>query len=192
VTFTDTIHTILTPIAEFEARPAVTTSDLPKVDFTDESQYATGWKWRFGDPFTGNDNKSILQNPFHVYSDTGKFTVILIADYQGLCSDTVTHYVRVNDAYAFFIPNAFSPNDDGRNDVFLPVGMGTNTGEFEMHIFDRWGRKVFNTTNQNEGWDGADSYSGNVCAQGVYTYIINIKEISGVKHRYIGLITLII
>ena len=51
-----------------------------------------------------------------------------------------------------FIPNTFTPNGDGRNDVWLPVG--NNVGQYEMYVFDRWGGVVFHTTDTNSGWDG--------------------------------------
>mgnify|MGYP003376584512 FL=1 len=51
-----------------------------------------------------------------------------------------------------FIPNTFTPNGDGRNDVWLPVG--NNIGEYEMYVFDRWGGVVFHSTDVNTGWDG--------------------------------------
>jgi len=66
-----------------------------------------------------------------------------------------------------FFPGAFSPNGDGLNDFFHPIGpLLTN---FTLKIFDRWGQQVFMTNNQETGWDG--SFKGSPCPMGVYSYI---------------------
>jgi|GEM_PF-6094697 len=86
-----------------------------------------------------------------------------------------------------YIPSAFSPNGDGINDVFRPVGGPIL--EFEMHIYDRWGKHYLSSTDPLSGWDG--TLSGNNCEIGVYVYWMNV-QIQGQQSRiYKGNITLI-
>ncbi len=65
-----------------------------------------------------------------------------------------------------FIPNTFTPNGDGKNDIWLPVG--NNIGEYEMHVFDRWGGVIFHSTDVNNGWDG--TMNGQQSPNDVYAF----------------------
>lgn len=82
------------------------------------------------------------------------------------------------------VPNAFSPNNDGKNDVFLPkaILIFNNTGnpilDYEMEIFNRWGEKVFFSNDVNQGWDG--KYNGQECEQGYYIYRLRALALDGV------------
>lgn len=89
-----------------------------------------------------------------------------------------------------FIPDAFSPNGDGLNDVFRPV-VNENFGiaDYELYIFDRFGRKLFSTNDYLEGWDG--TISGSNAPIGVYNYLIIVKGKSGKQNRHQGHLTLI-
>ena len=99
----------------------------------------------------------------------------------GLYSATVTHacgkyedsvHVYVRDCeIQMWIPNAFTPNGDGRNDIFLVEGR--NIEMFEIHIYNRWGREVYSSCNMEEGWNG--TVDGEPCSQGVYTYTIKFR-----------------
>jgi gliding motility-associated-like protein len=67
-----------------------------------------------------------------------------------------------------FVPNVFSPNEDGRNDVFKP--RGTNLFEYNLRIYDRWGNLVFEADNIEDGWDG--TFNGKPMNSGVFVYYI--------------------
>jgi gliding motility-associated-like protein len=85
------------------------------------------------------------------------------------CSDTANTEVRVSDNFQLFMPNAFSPNGDGINDLFLPAGV-QNIGGFKMEIYNRWGEKMFETTDPSFGWNGI--YRGKLLNDGVYIYVV--------------------
>jgi gliding motility-associated-like protein len=93
-----------------------------------------------------------------------------------------------------YIPNSFTPNGDGLNDIFSAVGY--NIVEFEMLIFNRWGEKIFQSDNINFGWNG--SYlKGNAPNQGdkvqeeVFVYKLKFIDISGLEHTKEGTVTVI-
>ncbi len=89
------------------------------------------------------------------------------------CTDTASVYVHVEQC-ALFVPSAFSPNGDGINDDFAPIGIISHSATYEFVIFDRWGRRVFYSQNPLEKWDG--KVDGQYAASNVYTYVINVVE----------------
>ncbi|MDD3876259.1 MAG: gliding motility-associated C-terminal domain-containing protein [Bacteroidales bacterium] len=86
-----------------------------------------------------------------------------------------------------YIPNVFSPNDDGLNDILFV--RGKNIESIEMFIYDRWGEKIFETTSQSNGWDG--TYKGKKCEPGVFVYRITVKFINHFPYQLHGNITLV-
>lgn len=88
---------------------------------------------------------------------------------------------------ALFAPTAFTPNNDGVNDVFY--FKGNFVKEYHVWVFDRWGRKMFESTNMNDGWDG--TYQGKPAPEGVYTYRVEVANYNGEKGERNGTITLL-
>jgi gliding motility-associated-like protein len=87
-------------------------------------------------------------------------------------------------------PNAFSPNKNGLNDVFRPVGIGVDlTLEYQLAIYNRWGEKVFETRDPLQGWDG--TYGGRQPMEGVYVYKAQVIFLDGSRKTYKGDITLL-
>lgn len=102
------------------------------------------------------------------------------------CKDTATVYIDINEQ--FFVPNAFSPNGDGLNDVFGIGNLGHNR-LIEFRVFNRWGEVVFVGDNFSKGWNGY--YKDKVADVGVYNYIIRLNLASGRERTYKGDVTLI-
>jgi gliding motility-associated-like protein len=125
-----------------------------------------------GDGLQYNNQSSVL----HLYSDTGNFDVKYVVINQYNCTDTVVKRVRVKPETNIFVPNAFTPNGDGLNEVFIPEISGAL--EYEFVIFNRWGGEVFRTYNPNEGWNGNDFNTGANSPDGVYTFVINVKDLN--------------
>ncbi len=112
----------------------------------------------------------------HSYSDTGTFAVTYVVTNQFNCTDTLVKYVRVKPETNIFVPNAFTPDGDGNNEIFLPEITGAL--EYEFLIFDRWGQAVFKTNDLNTGWNGLKNNSGITMPMDVYTFVINIKDLN--------------
>jgi gliding motility-associated-like protein len=104
------------------------------------------------------------------------------------CEDTA--YVKMEIDYTMFeiIPSAFSPNNDGRNDVFH-IGHLKYQRLLEFRIFNRWGQEIFNTVDPLKGWDG--TYKGVAQEAGVYNYLIRIATPDGKQRTFKGDVTLI-
>lgn len=135
----------------------------PDVQFINHSIFSNTYLWNFGDGVT-SDNET----PHHVYEQAGVYQVMMIANNQYNCPDTVYMDITVRPEPTIYVPNAFTPNGDGKNDLFM--AQGTNIEEFELLVFDRWGTMVFKTNNMQSGWDG--TINGVEAKQDVYVYKI--------------------
>jgi len=166
------------PIADFKTNPESKIKiSKPNVEFTDLSEGNVNlWNWSMdGDIF------SELQNPFYKFADTGSYNVKLwIKSVEG-CEDTISKTVLINGDLILYVPNTFTPNNDGTNDVFLPLGTYINPKEYNLKIFDRWGQIVYETNDMFKGWDG-DTGSGNVKHTQVYYWQLNVKDFAGESH----------
>jgi gliding motility-associated-like protein len=185
-----TVHPV--PHASFSAYPFPASMMNPTVDFTDLS---TGnpvvWSWNFGDPSTLADSSSV-QNAQYIYSSEygGIYPVTLVVENQYGCTDDTTISIIVEPDFAFFIPNSFTPNNDGKNDGFYGAGYGIVT--YEIWIFDRWGNLIFTTKDINQAWDGSVQGKGGDIAQiDTYVWKVVLTDVFNKKHKYIGHVSLI-
>lgn len=112
---------------------------------------------------------------------------VLTITYNKNCVATATINVLVENSLPVFIPNAFTPNGDGNNDVFQIYGEGIKT--VDLKIFNRWGIKVFDSNNQLNGWDG--TYKGVLQNPAVFTYVADITFLDNKKVQKVGSITLV-
>ena len=87
----------------------------------------------------------------------------------------------------FFIPNAFSPNDDNLNDTFKPMIMGIK--KYYFSVFNRWGEEIFKTENTDVGWDGM--YYGSKAPIGAYVYLIRYRDVKGIEKSFNGKVVLV-
>jgi gliding motility-associated-like protein len=160
-----------------------TNGTLPVVvSFTNNSTNANSYSWNFGNGNTANTTNVSSQT----YSNAGTYTVYLTAS-NGACSDMDYVVITVlNEEPTLYVPNAFTPNGDSINDVFL-VG-ATNIKEFNIIIFDRWGLKMFESSDIKVGWDG--TVNGTIVSDGTYFHLINAKDIDGKEIKKQGTITL--
>lgn len=117
-------------------------------------------------------------------SGNGEFEINFISD--GNCSENFRVILTVLPKIEskFYIPNVFSPNGDGINDEF-EVFPNTELSSFSLHIYNRWGSLVFESSNQKDGWDGRYP-SGEKANQGIYTYILEYTlPIPGSKKEFL-------
>jgi gliding motility-associated-like protein len=171
------------PKASFAPDASIINIQSPTVNFIDKSGNCNNWNWFFGDGFTSTAAGSTS----HAYSDTGNFKVMLIVDTLGICFDTAYATLWVRNKYEVFMPTSFSPNEDGRNDRYIPYMTGIKS--FEMAIFDRWGNKVFESNALNKMWDGKNR-NGEPMPLGVYIVSLVAKDNDGYKHEEKATITL--
>ncbi|MES2591150.1 MAG: PKD domain-containing protein [Bacteroidota bacterium] len=173
------------PEAGFNVQPSTVMITDPVISVTDISTGAELWNWNFDDLQTSN-----IYNPApHTYSDTGTYVIRLITSNQYSCADTAYQTITVEPKFLFYIPSAFSPNEDGLNDSFIPKGSFIN--EFEMKIFDRWGNLIYSSESIDKPWDGKANRGSEVAQQDVYVYSIKVTDFKNLKHIFRGIVTLV-
>jgi gliding motility-associated-like protein len=97
--------------------------------------------------------------------------------------------LKLTPDFALYIPNAFTPDGNGKNDIFQPMGVGIDEENYRMDIFDRWGENIFTSNNFRKGWDGTVKGGSKFAPQGVYTYKLQVVDTQGNKHPYVGHVT---
>ncbi|MBP7808083.1 MAG: PKD domain-containing protein [Bacteroidia bacterium] len=152
------------------------------VYFTNLSQNAIKYEWSFGDGFSATGFE-----PSHTYSQMGEFTTCLLATNSIGCSDIICKRIKVDSDWTLYIPDAFTPNTDGLNDLFF--AKGTNISKFTIVIYDRWGEKIFSSDDIMIGWDG--KYKGKLVQEDVYIWKINFTDIYSKSHEKTGHVTVI-
>jgi gliding motility-associated-like protein len=178
------------PNAMFTESPERTTILNPTVQYIDKTIDSYGiskWFWVFNNP---DESVSFDEDPTITYTDTGTYcATMLVINKQG-CADSISGCIDVQPLYTFYIPSAFSPNNDGLNDVFLPKG--SYICGFDMYIFDRWGQQLYHTTNIDKGWNGKTGSGSNPIEEDTYIYLINTTDcVNHANHEYIGNINVI-
>lgn len=152
------------PVAGFKVSPDSVTICQPEVQFIDQSQNAVKYFYFFGDSVF----RSFEANPTYLYKSSGmKYPYQIVENIYG-CKDTARHTVTI-EPFAAFIPNAFTPNEDGINENFkayitLPVE------SWNFMVFNKWGELIWQSDNPDAIWDG--KYKGQVVPIGTYTYLL--------------------
>ncbi|MBL7942858.1 MAG: gliding motility-associated C-terminal domain-containing protein [Flavobacteriales bacterium] len=159
-------------VANFIATPPSATVTNPYVEFENTSLSDTASWWSIGNPpFYETDSVS-FGIEFPPVSGTYEVT-LLVTDAYG-CTDEVVQTIVVADNFMVFVPNAFSPNQDLINDVFLPH-YSYIPEEFQIFVLDRWGTIVFASSNPEEAWTGEVRNGTHYAQDGVYQWIIEAK-----------------
>lgn len=171
------------PVAAFDATPLSTSLKNPIIQFSSNS---TGDNisllWDTGDGTT-YDSPAFS----HTYTVSDYFDVILTITNSYGCVDSMLKQVYVSPRYMLLIPNAFTPNGDGKNDLFLVQGSGVK--EYSISIYNRWGSLIFFTNDITESWDG--TVSGQPAGKGIYVYHTYFRDENDEVSEQTGSINLI-
>ena len=108
----------------------------------------------------------------YIYDNIGEFDITQVVFNELGCSDTLVQTICVENVVQVFVPNIFSPNDDGENDFFSVFSLGIS--DFSLQIYDRWGNQVFTSNDINKSWNGR--YSGEKATSGVYVAVLKYKD----------------
>lgn len=168
--FPDVMPVLVYPevVAAFNYSPNGSFGSEPIV-FADQSQNANAWNWTFGD-----NGSSQLQNPTHIYNNEGNYDIMLVATSSDGCKDTALASVSIIEGIK--IPNIFTPNDDGVNDLFEVSLSGYEN--YRCSIFNRWGNLMFETEAPQISWDGTTA-AGKLVPAGTYFCVIEFNTPNG-------------
>ncbi|MCF8296488.1 MAG: gliding motility-associated C-terminal domain-containing protein [Saprospiraceae bacterium] len=123
---------------------------------------------------------------------TADSTELIIVEVSNKCGSTIDSiYVQVEDCERkIFVPNCFTPNGDGENDLFFPMGYSLDWSTLSFYIYNRWGELLYFTHDVNKGWDGTKD-GGKLCQLGVYAWLVTVKDIYGNEVKLTGTVTLL-
>jgi gliding motility-associated-like protein len=174
------------PNANFEYSPKEPAIN-EEVQFTyTGSNNVNNWKWTFDDG-KGQHTTSDYDNPQHIFDNPGIKVIKLSVSNDYGCTDTITKFVVIQSGINVFIATAFTPNQDGLNNTFLPVY--ENVESAKMLVYDRWGELVFSTESLTQGWDG--NFKGVPAPDGVYVYVVQVVGKDHNNYTFDGTITLL-
>ena len=128
-------------------------------------------------------------NYYYDFKDVGSYQLCYYIENSLGCSKYYCENISLKGDWAYYIPNTFSPNNDGINDVFQGKGIGID--KMEMWIYSRWGDLVFHNNELQVGWNGNYLGKSQEAQQDVYSWKIELKDIFGRKHSYVGHVTLL-
>jgi len=173
----ETVVAATKPKADFRA--ANDSYDPNIVRFENESQRALTYTWIFSDGGTSD-----ADHPEYRYESLDEAAVKLVAEDRYGCRDSIE--TELDIPLNLFIPNAFTPDGDRKNELWQPLGYGFKTLEYT--IYDRWGQPVFSCALPDcRGWDG--TLNGRDVPEGTYAYIITVMPVNGRKKEVTGSVT---
>jgi len=147
---------------------------------SDSSTNASTRIWLLCDDSQTNSKRLTI-----MFKDTGKCCVLLRV-YEGPCADSIKQCFRVISKPSIFIPNLFTPNKDGINDVFEVKGEGIKA--LDCIIYNRWGQKLYSWDGVHGFWDGM--INGNIAGNGTYFFLINYTDLENKSVMERGVVTL--
>ena len=156
------------------------------VRFIDRSIDAAEWLWSFQDGAS-----TIEQNPIYFFLDGEAHTIRLVVTTVNGCTDTIEKEIYIDPKFTYHLPNAFTPNLDGENELFLGIGNYEGIIDFSMEIWNRWGERVFLTDDIGTGWNGKLNNNGIDVKDGVYVYTVAIRDAKYNQHDYKGFVVLL-
>ncbi len=152
-----------------------------------QSINASSYEWNFGDSTTSTE-----VSPTHTFNETGLFCIQLTAYGAAGCVDVAAQCVDIYDEFFVYIPNSFTPDDDGNNDKFFVSGFGIKT--VQMFIFNRWGDEIFQSDIGAQGnvyWNGLIKNTSEFAMQGSYVYKIVVTDFKTQQYDFYGDVFLI-
>ncbi|MDD4395300.1 MAG: gliding motility-associated C-terminal domain-containing protein, partial [Bacteroidales bacterium] len=173
------------PNAEFSIEPSVFMQGSATSRFIDySSNSVVTWLYDFGDGAFSNQ-----QNPMYEYTESGTYEAVLTVTDEHNCTDTAMQVVTVIPNVIVYVPNAFTPNGDGMNDVWLPIFSNIDNEKYSVCVYSRWGELIFVSNEPNVGWDG--TCGGKPAPPAVYTYMIEYYNLMGKKEIKTGIVTIV-
>ncbi len=159
------------PRASFTYTPDVNGIDTP-FSFLNTSSGASSWIWN-PEPGVWEYSRDLV----YAFPIGGYKRVLLVAVSDSGCRDTAEQLLFVREWIKFHIPNAFTPNRDGLNELFRPVGLEGRVTRYEFRIYNRWGEMLYDGNDASAGWDG--SFGGKLCQEGQYVYLLYYRDYLG-------------
>jgi gliding motility-associated-like protein len=204
------------PIANFSWGPQDANINNPVITFINEAtgyapyaiatsppvyQYGQyGVEYNIGDPYSSTtniiDNSTNFSHSYNYFDPNDVFESYPVTQWvvnQYGCTDSITKIVEIQPIVTFYIPNAFTPNGDGKNEGFKGIGEGIDNTTYNLWVFDRWGLMIYHAEDIDTPWNGhMHGDTGKPTLQeDVYVWKVQFNDIFGAQHEYHGTVTLV-
>ena len=200
------------PVADFAWNPTNADITDPLITFVNQAVGYSGYpannpsvfgpngvQYDLGDTYIPSPYVYTTGNFNHTYSDPDpkdvtefyNVTQKVVNSYG--CRDSITKQVEILPIFTFYIPNAFSPNADGKNEGFKGTGIGIDNNTYNLWVFDRWGLMIYHAQDLEKAWDGhmLGHEERPVLQEDVYVWKVNFNDVFGKLHEYHGTVTLL-
>lgn len=126
------------------------------------------------------------------YTGPGSYPVCLTVTDSIACAATLCDTIVIHDPLAVYVPNTFTPDGDGINDVWKPSLLSADPKDLSLEVYDRWGEVVFASDSPDMGWNGGMGNSSGVLPQGIYNWHLRLTNLFTAERReYFGHVSLL-
>ncbi|MFT5724792.1 MAG: gliding motility-associated-like protein, partial [Bacteroidia bacterium] len=171
------------PTADFTSEKISSFESQTEMLFTENTSTGTSWSW-----FVDNLGVGTGQTYNHIFTDTGTYDVMLWVENTEGCRDSVVKSIFIFPDATLHVPTSFSPNGDGLNDVFRPLGVRF-VKYYHMTVYNRWGNLLFETNDPLNGWDG--KFGDKYVTTGQYVVLVEIIDFNNLKAKHRGTVTIL-
>ncbi|MDX1350906.1 MAG: PKD domain-containing protein, partial [Putridiphycobacter sp.] len=189
ITANNYVQVYAVPEASFIYQTENTDAIEPLIYFESTSPNSDNWFWKINNvPVAATEN---FTYDFDAFSSGYQYVELIVTNDFG-CSDTVTQYIKIDEATILYVPNAFTPFNAGNlNNTFKPIfTSGFEKQSYRFMIFNRWGEVIFESMDPEVGWDG--TYGNKLCEMGVYVWYIEYMDDQSSETKTVnGTVTLI-
>jgi gliding motility-associated-like protein len=186
------LHSIAPPTAGWVADPMTTDALNTEIHFSNASaESVVSYSWSFGEE--GANGTSFEENPVVTFpiGVSGEYPVELTVMDSNNCVGFISGMVVINEFFQYYIPNSFTPNGDGINDVFKVEGSDIDASRFELIIFNRWGDVLFESKDPSQPWLGGAKNEAYFVDNGIYPFrAVVVSKSTGEKKEIGGSITI--
>ena len=166
-------------IAKYRVLNDTVTINYPIINLHDDSEgNIIDWYWELSNGITSSQ-QDVYNIDLSADLDSNGvkyYDLKLVVVDENLCTDSIYGTLAIKDEHTLYVPNGFTPDGDGINDVFKVFHHGMRNGTFNIRIYDRLGSKIFQSNDPNFEWNGINMFTNNELISGVYTYVINYQD----------------
>ena len=186
------------PVADFDHFPYSVSTIEPEMNFNNTSESSSSSLWNMGGDTSGfyiYGTSDTSNSPYYHFEDPGVYDIVLTITDTNQCVDSIIQKIIMYYDFVFFMPNSFTPNNnDELNKAFGPKGLRMDYYQsYQFIVYNKWGGKVFETDAIPEYIDGEcvnNCWDGENAPNGVYSWMVIIKDELGAVRKEIGSVTL--
>ena len=172
---------------DFTANPQPTFVPYTEVTFTNNSEGQTENLW-----IVQGVDSFVTENLVYEFEQIkGEHQVCLTIKNVNDCDAEICQTIVIKEELDVYIPNAFTPDFNDKNETFKPVLRIEMVVEYNLQVYDRWGSIIFETIDPTQGWNGTINGGSKIAPTGTYVYQIKVKDTNGKYHNYTGGVNII-